>query len=303
MMTVAVAAREAGASRYYRGLLADAKFDAIFTPEIEFLIRCVKSRPVDLVLFDLTTPSIPPTSWLEAVKQDGDLALTPVLWVGSTRPLALATTLDNYRPGMRVIQRPNLTTFMELVEKIVGRTPGREPSEPNDASLTSKEWKPEVETIDDALSIFADSGSKNGREHAKPFDGHEPENERDFQSAEIRRPAPVNHTRFGHGNPSVSTTSEVLAIPPSGPAERSVIDFSAGSSHEPTRRSPSSELESSPASVANESVAFAEAPLSDEFIDEVTSRVISRLAVEVFRNLNAGAVRQAVKEVLAERGE
>jgi hypothetical protein len=62
-------------------------------------------------------------------------------------------------------------------------------------------------------------------------------------------------------------------------------------------------MQVSAAAVATETANPEAAPASDEFIDEITNQVISRLAVEVFKNLDATAIRQTVREVLAEQGK
>jgi len=297
MITVAVAAGDPGANEYYRGLMADAKFDAIFTPEIELLTRCVKSKPVDLILFDLSSPALSATSWLEAVREDSDLALTPVLWVGMARPMALATTLDNYRPGARARQRPNLTSLMELVQKIVGRTSGA-PNSSVPIVESSKGWKPEGETIDDALSIFADAKHANGH-HPRPLPDDSDENI--FQTSEIRRAAHANHTKPAASGSTAHPPGEVLAIPTSGPEEKVVLDFSDDDTEVSAPPESTVNAQSSTTAVATEPAKPKASPVSEDLIDEITTKVISRLAAEIFKNLDTGAIRQTVRDVLTEQ--
>jgi hypothetical protein len=293
MITVAVAAGDEAANEYYRGLMADAKFDAIFTPEIELLTQLVKSQPVDLILFDLSSPNLSATSWLEAVRQDSALSLTPVLWVGMARPMALATTLDNYRPGARTRQRPNLTSLMELVQKLVGgnTAPTTDAEEPIESS---KEWKPEDDTIDDALSIFAEAG-QNGRSHARPLPADE--DEVIFQTSEISRSGPVSNGKPTAAGSASRTAPEVLAIPSTGPEEKVVINLP----DDDLGKNPPSATDTGDLALESETAPKA-SDVSDALVDEITNKVISRLASEVFKNLDTGAIRQAVREVLSEQG-
>ncbi len=295
MITIAVAAGDPAAIEYYRGLMADAKFEAVFTPEIEQLTQCVKSRPIDLVLFDVSSPALPATAWLEAVRQDGDLALTPVLWVGMARPMALATTLDNYRPGARTRQRPNLTSLMELVKKIMGAGEDLPDTAP-ETDESSKEWQPELETIDDALSIF-DAGRANGHQ-TRPLPDEDDEDI--FQTSEIRRAAPTTPAKpVGNGSTPPPPT-EVLAVPSIGPEEKVMLDFS--DDEEVSSSSPvTAESHEATTAIATKPVKPQSPFVSEELIDEITNKVISRLAAELFRNLDTGAIRQAVREVLAEQ--
>lgn len=290
-----------GANQYYRVLMADAKFDAMFTPEIELLTRCVKSKPVDLIVFDLTSPALSPTAWLEAVKRDSDLALTPVLWVGTAHPMALATTLENYRPGARIRQRPNLTILMGLVQELVGRSADGRVKGEHDVIKSSKEWKPEGEIIDDALSIFAEAELRNGRSHTTSA-GVGSDVEDDFQTAEIRRSGPASQAKPQSVGQSASTPREVFAIPSSGPEEKAVLDFSEEEPEQDTQSGSVAGDQESPVAVATKAVKPPAVPASEELIDEITTKVISRLAVELFKNLDTGAIRQTVREVLAEQG-
>lgn len=292
MITVAVAAGDPAANEYYSGLMADAKFDAIFTPEIELLTQCVKSQPIDLILFDLSSPNLSATSWLEAVRQDSALALTPVLWVGMARPMALATTLDNYRPGARTRQRPNLTSLMEFVQKLVAgnAAPTADDAEPIESS---KEWKPEDDTIDDALSIFADAG-QNGRSHPRPLP--EDDDEDIFQTSELSRTGPVINGKTHPTGSTPHTAPEVLAIPSSGPEEKVVVNLpDEGVGGDSPSATDTSDLFLEPDPTPGLS------DVSDELVDEITNKVISRLASEVFKSLDAGAIRQTVREVLSEQ--
>lgn len=297
MITVAVAAGDQAAIDYYRGLMADAKFDAIFASEIEILTKCIKSKPIDLVLFDLSSPALSATSWLEAVRLDSELALTPVLWVGMARPMALATALDNYRPGARTRQRPNLTSLMELVHKVVGRT-AAETEEASELMESSKEWKPEDNTIDDALSIFADAG-QNGRSQTQPL-ADDSDDEDIFQTSEISRSGAVSNGKTRNDAPPPKNEPDVLAIPSSGPEEKIVIDLPDEAS---TVCSPSAVRSSVQApTLEADTEESAPSKVSNELVDEITNKVVSRLAVEIFANLDTGAIRQTVREVLSEQG-
>ena len=300
MITVAVAARDSAASRYYRGLLADAKFEAIFSPDVDSLIRHVKSRPIDLIIFDLNSPSIRVTAWLEAVKRDADLALTPVLWVGHARPMALAVTLDNYRPGARISEKPTLKTLMELVSQMVGRLEQRPQTVANRSNGSSRPWKPGDETIDHALSIFAESQGQSGHSPLRPdadVAGHDQEDEDDWKTAEIRRSTTNNHPNPVSGTMDAAVPNILNPPLESGPKAEVIIDFPLDQPQ--TSGSSATRLHDESALTATIATSQPE-PISEAFIDEVTNRVISRLAVEVFKNLDKDAVRQAVRDVLSE---
>ena len=304
MITVAVAARDSSANKYYRGLLAEAKYEAIYAPDVDSLIRCVKSRPVDLVLFDLTPPSVPVTEWLEAAAKDGDRALTPVLWIGDASPSALATTLDSYRPGACIPQKPTLTKLSELVHQMVGRV-GQANQPATDQEKTSQsEWKPEGETIDDALSIFAESGGSSGLAASSPdveerAEDKDIEQDEDWQTSEICRSGPV-----GHSSVPSSPLDDAMHAGPDYKEAHSLADFDGESAKSATSDpvsefSASATRNNSPTVASEKSATCLATPVTEEFIDEITSRVVNRLAVEIFKNLDTNAIRQIVKDVLA----
>lgn len=267
MITVAVAARDSSVRGHYQRITSEVGYGALFAPHEDILIRYVKSRPVDLVIFDLSPPTVSVTTWLEAVARDQDLALTPVLWVGKVASPALASTLDNYRPGTRVPERPDAQALSSLVQKLVGRPTPDTHSSTARQEPSARDWTPEDETIENALSIFAEAS------------GGEPERQprTSNSSAHKHLPKPAEAEAFelrakelGNSKPRLDVTDAAGTESITGPIPIPPFAAERGESTVP-------------------------------LVEEITQRVLSRLADHFIRSLDADTVRRTVMDVLAER--
>jgi len=121
MVTIAVAAHKPETQKRYRTLLANAGVETHYVTDLDDLTRCVKSRPVDLILFDLNDPKLSAPEWFDRARQDDDLGLTPVLWIGAGISASAAQAADAYRPGLHVTQFPSRDTLTEFISALIGR--------------------------------------------------------------------------------------------------------------------------------------------------------------------------------------
>jgi len=161
MITVAVAARQPQSQKRYRALLGQAGVGAHFVTDVGLLIKCVKSRPIDLVIFDLDDRRWPARKWLEAAKLDSDLGLVPVVWIGSEMSESDLQAVDEHRPGLHLAKFPDAKTLTQAMESLVGSVRRDDEANPSASQrLNSPTWKPAADTIDDALRIFADSSNE-----------------------------------------------------------------------------------------------------------------------------------------------
>lgn len=160
MITVAIAVRDSAATRQYRELMSDTGVDAHFATDIPTLIRLVKGRPIDVVIFDLARNALSINSWLLEVSRDRDLSLAPVLWVGSGILPEMRRVVEEYRPGMYLPQMPSVEDLKLAINRLIGRVPPvvsdkpRQTREPSDEPV----WTPGEGNIDEALRIFAENG-------------------------------------------------------------------------------------------------------------------------------------------------
>jgi hypothetical protein len=160
MITVAIAVRDTAAAKQYRALLMDSGIDAHFASDIPTLIRSVKGRPIDVVIFDLARNALSINSWLVEVGRDRDLALAPVLWIGAGILPEMKRIVEEYRPGMYLPRLPGLEDLKTAINTLIGRVPQMvsAPTSPNSDPIDEPIWKPGDRNIDDALSIFAEGG-------------------------------------------------------------------------------------------------------------------------------------------------
>jgi len=153
MITMAIAVKEPSVTRRYRHMLAQAGFETHFVSNVPELIRTVKARPVDVILFDLGPSAISPVDWLAAATKDKDLEFTPVLWIGTKVPAPLQPVIQEYRPGIWLKNIPLTDELISTVLQLIGRKKDESTVEKKPAS-TDREWTPEANIIEDALQIF-----------------------------------------------------------------------------------------------------------------------------------------------------
>jgi len=264
MITIAIAVRDTAAARQYRALLTDSGVDAHFASDIPTLIRVVKGRPIDVVIFDLARNALSINSWLVEVGRDHDLALAPILWIGDGILPEMRKVVEEYRPGMYLPKLPSLDDLKTAINKLIGRIPpvGAHQSPGQTAEpLDEPIWTPGENNIEDALSIFADSGKTRTRSH---------------QPAAPRRPA------------------ETIPFP-------SARHVQAPVEAPPVPQPPSPPMSETPPPKPSESrPAATTAGLSEHDLDAIAKRISGRLASELLSRLDRNELRRLVEKALAE---
>lgn len=194
MLTVVVAARQPDSQRRYRAVLKQASVATLYVTDLEQLIRCVRTRPIDIVLFDLDDPRWPARKWLDAASVDSDLAAVPVVWVGSEAPAPDMEAVKQYRPGIHLSRLPDAPTLSTVLADLSGAAKrDTDSAQAASAGADPDAWKPAVNTIDDALSIFADSAdSPKGSDVSKSV----PKRSQDIGPAARSHPADADHEDY-----------------------------------------------------------------------------------------------------------
>ncbi|MEW5874028.1 MAG: hypothetical protein AB1752_02455 [Candidatus Zixiibacteriota bacterium] len=264
MITIAIAVRDTAAARQYRALLTDSGIDAHFASDIPTLIRVVKGRPIDVVIFDLARNALSINSWLVEVGRDHDLALAPILWIGDGILPEMRKVVEEYRPGMYLPKLPSLDDLKTAINKLIGRIPpvgAPPPPGPTAEPLDEPIWTPGENNIEDALSIFADSGKTRTRPN---------------QPAAPRRPAET--IPF----PSARQVQTPPAFP--GVAPRTAPPAPAPPTSKPIESRPSAP----------------QAGLSEQDLDALAERISGRLASDLLSRLDRNELRRMVEKALAE---
>jgi hypothetical protein len=287
MLTVAVAARQPKTQRRYRAVLGQLGVDSHFVTDSDLLIKCVRSRPVSVVIFDLDDPHWPARKWLEVAALDVDLGVIPILWIGTEVSGSDLQTIENYQPGFHLPKFPDANTLLRAIETLSGdiRQTGERGLSAAQA-LATPAWKPEVDTIDDALSIFADPASGQAGSELGP---------------------PVHDSASAA---AVSDAKREVAANPDG--DYGVIVAEMTKSETPTReaRSDSGFIEVAAQRNVEKGVVLSKPHIEipgrtahddDTLINRIAEEVTARLAGELLKNLDATVIRHAVEDALARR--
>jgi hypothetical protein len=330
MMTVAVAARKPQSQGRYRFLLGQTGVEAHFVTDLNLLIKCVKSRPIDVVIFDLDDPRLPARKWLDAARLDTDIGLVPVLWIGSEVPASDLQAVEEYRPGLRLAKLPDAATLLQTVERLMGvaRLDGEDHLSTSQA-LKPPTWKPETDTIDDALCIFADPAKDRPAEHPPESPGQPRSSPLTTTSPDDARGVAVKDggedydwfvtemikTETAPGQPRPDPS--FIDVVPSGGTEKRILlsklnDESAGGgsgsegAEEIAVGVPISDdlstTDQSSVPSARQIPSPQSSPVSgvdSALVDRIAREVAAQLANEILKSLDPDTIRQAVETALA----
>jgi len=285
MLTVAVAARQPKTQRRYRAVLGQLGVDAHFVTDSDLLIKCVRSRPVSVVIFDLDDPRWPPRKWLEVAALDIDLGVIPILWIGTEVSGSDLQTIENYQPGLYLPKFPDANALLRAIETLSGdiRQTG-ESGLSASQSLATPAWKPALDTIDDALSIFADPASGQAGGEPGP---------------------PVQHSASAA---AVSDAKREVAVNPDGDYGVFVAEMTKTETPTSESRSDSGFIEAAAQKNVEKGVVLSRPRIEipsrssyddDALVDRIAEEVTARLVGELLKSLDPTAIRQAVEAALA----
>jgi CheY-like chemotaxis protein len=293
MISVAVAARDSSVRRRYLELLKGVGYEPLFATDVATLIRFVKSRPIDLVIFDLAPPSLSVVAYMEAVERDQDLALTPVLWVGEADLAPYKSALENYRPGKHIEDRPDESSIAATVEELVGRA--SQQHETSDAKKSDdRDWAPGDDSIDSALSIFADEEEiRKAKElAAKRQSGSENTPAIEPKPPQINEIRPSTKVAPSESRSKPQADSDTFEVRAKELSDTPIPGILSESSHRIEKAD----------TLPPGTPAPREAGDSPEtLVNEITERVLSRLTTEFLRRLDPDTIRKTVREVLSEQ--
>ena len=284
MLTVAVAARQPKTQRRYRAVLDQLGVDAHIVTDSDLLIKCVRSRPVNVVVFDLDDPRWSARKWLETAALDVDLGAIPVLWIGTEVSGSDLQTIKDYQPGLHLPMFPDANSLLRAIETLAGDIcQAGEKGLSASQSPATPAWKPEVSTIDDALNIFADPGSEQARTEPGP-----PARESASAAAsDAKREVEVNPAGdygvvIAEMTKTVIPTSESLS-------DSGFIEAAAAKSVEKgvVLSKPYIEI---PGRASHD---------DDALVARIAEEVAARLAGELVKNLDPTVIRHAVEAALA----
>ncbi len=318
MLTVTVAARQPESQRRYRDLLKELGVAAHYVTDHEQLIKCVRTRPVDLVLFDLNDPRWPARKWLDAAAVDSDLAAVPVVWVGSEAPAPDMEAIAQYRLGVHLPKMPDAAALTAVITTITGAV--RRETDSGQVPLAGSDpeaWKPAVNTIDDALSIFVEApdaslaagSAKPKLEQPSTKTKEAPRNasgstgdDYDLFVAEMVKTEPHSLPReavprFVDAGVPTGTEKGIL-IPHPDDADFVVPEESAPNSQPDVGLSLMSGLETTAESDSPVRESDQEADAQKALIDKIAGEVAARLAGELVKKLDPSAIRKAVEATL-----
>jgi len=167
MITVAVAARTMDRQARYRSLLPAPDYAILAALDCPTLARLARSRPVDVIIFDLQKPAMPAEDWLDLIESDPDVKCVPIVWVGRNilprvfeRALAVPGTLA-------VPERPDSRTLVEAVGRLADRSAKSRRKANVPAPPRKTQWQPEEDVIDQALAIFDEPSGEAGAAEEK----------------------------------------------------------------------------------------------------------------------------------------
>lgn len=144
----------------YRSLLPTGQFTILAALDCPTLARLLRTRPVDVVLFDLQTPAMPAGEWLNMISQDAELRCVPIIWVGRDVPQEIYQRVCQTPNSELIPAQPNSEMVVEILRQQqqvaakVRREFSAETQQEEDSS-----WQPEENIINDALSIFEQEGN------------------------------------------------------------------------------------------------------------------------------------------------
>lgn len=288
MITMAIAVKEPSVTRRYRHMLAQSGFETHFVSNVPELIRTVKARPVDVILFDLGPSSVAPVDWLAAAAKDKDLEFTPVLWIGTKVAAPLQPVIQEYRPGVWLKNIPLTDELISTVLQLVGRKTDDTTAEEKPVS-TDREWTPETDIIEDALQIF-DEGkpSHHPKQGVKQHSASEAPDESD--DLILERPAPSARQ---------ARMSDLTLPDDSIEIDTMELGRTAGPSRVTSKKpSPAKTVSTvNPSTVRDTAVLGG---LSDEEIDRITALVIDRLSEALASRIDRDMIRREIEAAFQE---
>lgn len=291
MISIVIAVKEPATSRRYRQMLAPSGFEAHYATSIIELARLVKSRPIDAVVFDLGMSSLPAAEWLDIVTKDNDLALTPVLWIGSNVAQTLKPMIEEHRPGLWLQTMPKADELMASILQLIGRKVDGVPVPSITPPPDSHEWIPQDTVIDSALQIFEEDGG--GRRAAAP--------KRDFE-------AQITHTGAHTRQPANASPSHSPASPSPAPASGTDDEIEVAVSEVttmPGATGPKRTISMSgnrPPAVAHIDLDSPDNRRSEvDDIDEIVDLVTERLASKLAKQIDAQMIRREIAVVMRQR--
>ncbi len=151
----------------YRSLLPREQFTTLSALDCPTLARLLRTRPVDVVLFDLQKPAMSAGEWLNLISQDAELRCVPIVWVGRDIPQEIYQRVCQTAHSELVPPQPNaemLVGILHQQQQVAAQLRREYAARTNEPESLS--WEPEEDIINDALSIFeqeADSQSSRPR--------------------------------------------------------------------------------------------------------------------------------------------
>jgi hypothetical protein len=297
MITVAIATRTLDRQRRYRSLLPVEQFTIVSALDCPTLSRLVKSRPVDVIVFDIQRPAMPVEEWLNFQANDPDLGIVPIAWVGRDVSAALVDTLASAPLSLLVPPRPDSQV---LVQAITTLAAGARSNEGALRRAKQNGWEPGEDIIENALSIF--DGMDNG-----PLQNFLPVEQDEWLVSEMAGGAVKN----GNGKP--------------GPVENNNTDKPSATADESTEESsitldseeidtgsygvvPRKRTTTSHPKLVNEKIMETTTnpgglPMSPDQIERMTREILDKLAVrlagELVSRIDPQTVRRMIEQVLA----
>lgn len=154
MITVAVATRTMDRQARYRSLLPAQDFTIVSALDCPTLAQLAKTRPVDVIVFDIQRPAMPAEDWLDIIDQDPDLRSLPVAWVGRDVPSAVFEKVRAAAICEVVPPRPDAQILIGVILRLAAICRSA-PGVSRQAGQVG--WQPGEDIIDDALRIFDQS--------------------------------------------------------------------------------------------------------------------------------------------------
>ncbi len=148
----------------YRSLLPAGQFTILAALDCPTLARLLRTRPVDVVLFDLQKPAMPAGEWLNAISQDAELRCVPIVWVGRDVPQEIYQRVCQAPHSEIIPPRPPLEMLVDILnqqQQVAAQIRREYASRKHEQD--SQPWEPEEDIINDALSIFEQEANGKSR--------------------------------------------------------------------------------------------------------------------------------------------
>jgi len=140
--------------RRYQSLLSTEDCTVLAALDCLTLSRLAKSRPVDVIIFDLQHPAMSANDWLGTIDRDPELTCLPTVWVGRDVPRGIYDRIKALSNSIAITARPDAPTLLRAIKRVMDSSKNSLKKLGDTGPISNNQWQPGEGIIDQALSIF-----------------------------------------------------------------------------------------------------------------------------------------------------